>query len=85
MLGALGTLIGIMVAPLSQMGAYLTMNAATFVANTGTSAAPMSTVSFTAFAMPWINDMGPLLTGTANFMSYLATWFSSLSSFLQTF
>lgn len=87
MLGALGTLIGVMVAPMNLMGNYLTADPTTLGTYTGLSvtSTPMSTYAFTAFAMPWISYLGPLVTGTANFMGYLATWFSSLSSFLHTF
>ena len=86
MLGALGTLIQTLVAPMNLMGNFLTASPTDLASYTGlTAGTPMSTYAFTAFAMPWISYLGPVTQGLANFLSYTATWFGGLSTFLQTF
>ncbi len=86
MLGALGTLIQTFVTPMNLMGNYLGASPTDLASYTGlTAGTPMSTYAFTAFAMPWVNGLGPITQGSANFLSYLATWLTSLSSFMRTF
>ena len=86
MLGALGTLIQTLVAPMNMMGNFLTASPTDLATYTGlTSGTPMSTYAFTAFAMPWITYLGPVGQGLANFLDYTAGWFTGLSTFLHTF
>ncbi len=87
MLSYLGALINALVIPMGNMGGALTLNVANFGAQGGGTyaAMPMSTASFTVFALPWINGLGPITTALATFLGSVSGWLTGLHAFLTTF
>ena len=84
MLSALGEFLQVLNMPLTTMGLGMEMNAATYTAAMGATGAaqPMSTVAFAVFAAPWIQYLGNMSVGLANFLIAVNTFLSAVSGLL---
>ncbi len=63
-------LLGVIGVPLGQMGGFLSQIVTIEINNTN-QVMPLSTAALTGFVMPFVNELGNLITAIANFIDAL--------------
>ena len=71
MLEQLDGLIAAFVTPLQGMGFFLAQDVTLTIPGSNGGTMPLSTAALTGFLMPWVDNLGAILTALAKFLDFL--------------